>query len=85
MAYPRFTPDEMVAIERFIEIVLKRQGQVAALSGIEGSFARALHDIARDLRAESTKMRHKRLAEECHKKAQGGDIPTSHDSDNPVQ
>jgi hypothetical protein len=58
-----FTRAEIAIIERFVEVVMKRERQVAASTGIAGSFAKALFDTMRDLRMQNVRLEHKERAE----------------------
>lgn len=57
--YPPFTPADVAAIERFVEAVLKRQGQISSRLGIGGSYAKALHDVLKEVRMDATKRRNR--------------------------
>lgn len=58
-----FTRAEIAAIERFVEMVMKRERQVAESTGIAGSFAKALFDTLRELRMHNVRLEHKERAE----------------------
>ena len=67
-----FTRAEIAVIERFVEVVMKRERQVAKSVGIAGSFAKALFDTLRELRMQDTRMEHKERAEQ---QGHGGESP----------
>jgi len=58
-----FTGIELAAIERFIETVVKRERQISKTGGIAGSLAKAFFDVAREIRAEATRLRHRERSE----------------------
>jgi len=58
-----YTGDELAAIERFIETVVKRERQISKTVGIAGSLAKAFFDVSREMRAEATRLRHKERSE----------------------
>jgi hypothetical protein len=50
-----FTRADTAVIERFVEVVMKRERRVAVSTGIAGSFAKALFDTLRELRMQDTR------------------------------
>jgi len=58
-AGPGYTGDEIAAIERFIETVVKRERQISKSVGIAGSLAKAFFDVSREMRAEATRLKHR--------------------------
>ena len=61
-----YSRDEIAAIERFIETVLKRERQISQSVGIAGSLAKAFFDVSREVRAEATRLRHKERSEKLN-------------------
>jgi len=54
-----YTGDDISAIERFIETVVKRERQISQSVGIAGSLAKAFFDVTREIRAEGTRLKHR--------------------------